>query len=122
VPDVVAIIEVDGELDMASAEHLRVTARREAEEVDAAILNLSRCPFFDSSAMSTLIDVHDELAERGLPVLLVIPPEPSARRRLAAIAGLGLALPIFDSDIDALESLAGEGVPAPAVRRQELSL
>ena len=121
--DAIAVVEVSGDLDMASTEALRMAVRREIDRgAAAAVIDLSDCPFFDSTGMSVMLELNGELAARDIPMLIVIPPEPPARRQLIAIAGLELALLIFDSEFDALESLTIEGLPAPAVWRRELKL
>jgi anti-anti-sigma factor len=121
--DAIVLLEVSGELDMASAEALRIVVRREIERgSSAAIIDLSGCPFFDSTGMSVMLELNGELGAKDIPLLLVIPPEPAPRRRLVAIAGLELALLIFDSAEEALAGLTVEGVPEPAVRRREVRL
>lgn len=121
--DSVAVVEVTGELDMHSADALRMTVGREVERgAGAVIVDLSGCPFYDSTGMSVMLELNGALAKREIPLLIVIPPEPAARRRLVALAGLELALVIFDSEAEARSSLAVEDVPAPAVIRRELRL
>jgi anti-sigma B factor antagonist len=121
--DVVAVVEVTGELDMASAEALRRAVRREvANGAAAAIVDLGRCPFFDSTGMSVMLELSDELGAKDVPLLLAIPSDPPARRRLVTLAGLELAFIIFESVDEAVASLTVEGAPAPMVQRRELNL
>jgi anti-sigma B factor antagonist len=121
--DVIAVVEVTGELDMASAEALRTAVRREiANGAAAAIVDLGGCPFFDSTGMSVMLELSEELGAQDVPLMLVIPSEPPARRRLVTITGLELALLIFESVDEALAGLTLEDLPPPAVRRRKLDL
>jgi anti-anti-sigma factor len=121
--DATAVIEVDGPLDMSSEQGLRLAVRSElARGATAFVIDLSGSPFIDSTAMAALLGVNDELGERGIPLLVVIPSEPPERRRLVALAGLELALVIFESRTEALATLEVEGLPMPPIRRRELHL
>ena len=118
-----ALIHVEGEVDMGSVGGIEIATRREAEKgAIAVIIDLSDCPFIDSSGIAVILRLQDELATRDIPMRLVLPATDPVRRRLIALAGLDRALAILESEVDAVESLSGQGVPTLSVRRRELRL
>src|SRR5687767_1798636 len=80
---VVAVVEFEGELDMANHEALRVAVERErADDREIIVIDLSACTYLDSTAIQELINLSNELRRARGRLVLVVPPKPSGRRRL----------------------------------------
>jgi anti-anti-sigma factor len=63
-------IEVEGELDLAVSERLRVALQRATEQRHHVLVDLSRCDFLDARALAVLIEAHQSLQEHGCQLLL----------------------------------------------------
>jgi anti-sigma B factor antagonist len=84
------VVEVSGELDMATAP---VLARRLADLPDGTgrvTLDVSRLEFCDSSGMSVFVDCQRRVAARGGSVVLRRPSD--NMRRLLSLTGLDALL------------------------------
>ena len=79
--DDVAIVEVAGEIDIATgqvlADALAVAARAAARGV---VVNLAAVSFLDSSALHTLASAQRALAEQEIPLSIVKPADPGVSR------------------------------------------
>jgi stage II sporulation protein AA (anti-sigma F factor antagonist) len=100
---VVAVIRVEGEVDLANAEEL-AGALRAGGDGDAAgvLLDLSEVPFMDSTGLKVILIASRDL---GQP-LVVVSGIGSAVRRLLDLAGVADRVPSFESEDEALDAIA----------------
>ena len=75
------IIEVSGEIDLATAPQL-VAALDGVVDAARVVVDLSETTFVDSAAINTLIRCSRELGERGIDFRLVSPPGGIVRKAL----------------------------------------
>lgn len=92
-----AVVHVHGPLDYYTASVLDATVARLWDFLAGGhlVLDLSPMTFCDSSGLSRIITVFHQCRERGVNLLLAVPP-PSLRRILA-LTGLDRVLQIRDS-------------------------
>jgi anti-sigma B factor antagonist len=95
------IIEVAGEVDMATAPELATAINDPDQTVERVIVNLTEVSFLDSSGLNTLIHCAHELEERDVAVRVVSPRDENVRRVLE-ITRLIDRLNVVDSLDDAL--------------------
>lgn len=80
------VVPVHGEIDLATADHLRdrllCTAHRRAH--DCLVVDMSGLGFFDASGVRSLVAVHHELTRQGRHLALA-EPAPMAARVLHAL-------------------------------------
>jgi anti-anti-sigma factor len=67
------LVTVDGELDMATADHLVAAAEELPAGHEPLVLDLSNVSFLDSSGMRALLEVSDRAGDRGRPTGLLHP-------------------------------------------------
>jgi anti-anti-sigma factor len=100
------IISVEGELDLFTAERVRravgpaIVARR------PLLLDLSRCPFIDSTGLHLVLEIHGGFTNgegSGPPMAVVASPP---LRRFFSLTAIDLSVPVFLNRRQALESLA----------------
>jgi anti-anti-sigma factor len=91
-----AIVEVVGEIDRSNAESLGAAITEGTADAERAVIDLSLVGYLDSAALSML----QASAMRGIPTDLIAPKGTRARR-LLDIAGIDLALSVFESIADA---------------------
>ena|SRR5689334_4108476 len=101
--DGVPIARIDGDIDAANA---TATQGRLGDVLDpdalSLIIDLSDTRYVDSAGIDMLLRLSDRLDHRRAKLILVI-PEASQLKRLAAIVGLPEAIPIHPSLTDALQ-------------------
>ena len=74
-------LEVRGDVDLANADEFRAAMRHPHTKGHRLVIDLSRCTFFDASAISALIATYNARGRKRLP--LVLPPNSFIRRLLA---------------------------------------
>jgi anti-anti-sigma factor len=98
------IVELHGELDLASAPALAgELARGQVSRAEAVVLDLQDLDFVDSSGLRVILEAHEQAAERGQP-FAVTEGSPQVKR-LLSIAGVDEHLVVLHS---ADQSLAQE--------------
>lgn len=80
-------IELQGELDLAVSERLRVALGRATAECRHVLLDLGACEFVDSSGLSALVHGQRELSRKGRQLLLY--GVHGQVRRMLTLIGLG---------------------------------
>lgn len=95
------VIEVVGEVDMATAPELSTAISSAQEGVRRVIVNLTEVSFLDSSALNALVHSQRELAARAIG-LRVVSPTDRLVRRVFEITQLTGPLRVVDSLDDAL--------------------
>jgi anti-anti-sigma factor len=91
-----AIVEVVGEIDRSNAESLGAAITEGTADAERVVIDLALVGYLDSAALSML----QASAMRGIPTDLIA-PKGSRARRLLDIAGIDLALSVFESIPDA---------------------
>ncbi|WP_375484382.1 STAS domain-containing protein [uncultured Jatrophihabitans sp.] len=109
-----ATLQVCGEMDAMSAPLLpTVVTRALPSGVGSVRLDLSRLSFCDAAGLRAVVEIHDQLGVRRVPLVLVgLRPK---TRQLLAITGLDELLPL--DDVLSVSRL-GEVVHGPATVRQ----
>ena len=102
----VALIRVEGEVDLANAEELAGALRAGGDGAGAGIvLDLREVPFMDSTGLKVIL-----IASRDLtPSLAVVCGSGSAVRRLLDLAGVADRVPSFESEEEALDGIGPTG-------------
>jgi anti-anti-sigma factor len=90
------IVELHGELDLASAPELDSVLSRGQGAGQTVIVDLRDLQFMDSSGLRVLAAAHARAAERALRFALVRPPADGPIARIIAIAGLDAELEMVD--------------------------
>ncbi|GHC79733.1 anti-sigma factor antagonist [Nocardiopsis terrae] len=80
------MVRVHGEVDLATADHLRdrLLQAAEASRCDCLIVDMSGLGFFDASGVRALVSVYQVLTRQGRHVVLA-EPAPIAERVLDAL-------------------------------------
>ncbi len=99
------VIEVSGEVDLATARMVEQELRRAEESCDLIALDLSKTSFMDSTGLHMLIAANDRLRGRGGRFVVI--QGPAQIRRLLILTRLADHLELID---DAAEL---ERAPAP---------
>ena len=76
----VFVLEVSGEVDMATAPEVSKVLEVVAEPIERVIVDLSGVSFLDSSALNALVRNQRELSERGVTFRVVSPADQAIRR------------------------------------------
>lgn len=102
----VRLLEVFGELDLATAPRLcaRLDSARSGR-VRRLVVDLTGVDFCDSTGLRALMGASRELRHAGGRLAVVLLPD-GAVARLFDVAGIRESLPTFDTQADALASLA----------------
>jgi anti-sigma B factor antagonist len=102
----IPVARIEGEIDMSNAEPLGDELRALlTNRSEGLVVDLSPTTYLDSSGITLLFALADEL-ERRQQRLHVVVPEASPLRRVIAIVGLDQAVPL-DASVDAaLQRLA----------------
>ena len=95
------VVEVTGEIDMASAPRLVQAIEGTADTTRRVIVDLSEVTFLDSSALNALVRCQRDLATRDVSLRLVSPADRLVRR-VFEITQLTGTLGVVDSVDDAL--------------------
>ena len=104
--DGVRLLEVFGELDLATAPRLCVkldSAR--AQRVRRLVVDLTGVDFCDSTGLRALMGASRELRHEGGRLAIAVLPD-GAVARLFDVTGIREAMPVLDTQQDALASLA----------------
>lgn len=100
-----AIVNLQGELDIASADDLRRHLRStRGSHGDHIILDLDTLEFMDSQGLSVIVKHHLAVTAEGGSLALAA-PRPIVRRTLQ-ITGLHGRLPVFDTIEEATGNMA----------------
>jgi anti-sigma B factor antagonist len=93
----VRLLDVSGEVDIASLDALLVRALRCLEESQSVLeIDLNGVTFIDSSGLGALVRIRNEAAARGTDVTLVSTPD--SVKRLLELSGLSTIFDIQSRD------------------------
>lgn len=99
------VVELDGELDLASAPDLRARLLELVNKrPELVVLDLSKLSFVDSTGISLFVVAHQRFAESGIPFRLA--GATPAVRRLLEITKLDELFSLYDAPDAALETPA----------------
>jgi anti-sigma B factor antagonist len=97
----VPVVTAPAEIDVATAEQLRVVLVESAADGQTTVVDMTRTQFCDSSGLSVLVRAHKRALEEGSELRLVIPAD-SAVFRIFTLTSLYRFIPRFDSLEEAL--------------------
>lgn len=101
--DQALVIEVSGELDLASSPELeRELERGAASDAELLIIDLRKLEFMDSTGLSVLVRAHQQVTQAGKRFAVVKGPQQV--QRLLSLTGVADRLTVVD---DPEELLAG---------------
>jgi anti-anti-sigma factor len=104
-------IAIEGELDLAVSERLRVVLDRAVAERQHVLIDLSRCDFLDVRALAVLIQADRDLRAHGRQLLLQ-GAHGQVRRLLSKTAAPEAGLPSKPMPRAFLRRMTEEGVAA----------
>jgi anti-anti-sigma factor len=102
----VAVVTLVGEHDLGHHELQKEAFATAAARRRHMVVDLTRCEFIDSAAISRLLDAQRKVTAAGGSFLIVLPAEENAVNRTAELMQLSTMLRICPSTADALEALA----------------
>jgi anti-sigma B factor antagonist len=100
--DDTVILEISGEMDMASAPEFTTAVDGVQDGAGRVIVDLSEATFLDSAAINALVRSRRELDRRGVPFALVSPATGVVRKALEITNVLG-ELGVVESRAEALQ-------------------
>jgi anti-anti-sigma factor len=100
------VIAVRGELDVETVREVAPAAEAAIRDGRPLCLDLSGCPFIDSSGLRLVLRLHRKLAGGEAAVAVVAH---SRIRRLFALTAIDLSVPMFETRDEALEWLEERG-------------
>jgi len=110
--DAGTMLAVDGELNLATCERLLPAASAAVAARRPLVLDLSNCPFIDSTGLNLILQISMDLAGAdGPPTPIAIVIGGSAMRQRFSISGIDRLIPLFDTRDQATEWI-GTG-PSP---------
>lgn len=93
----------EGDIDLGTVEDLASRIERGVgNDSSGLVLDLSRVTYLDSTGLRLLFRLSRQLASRQQALRVVVPPD-SLLRPLLSLAGVGSAVPLFSSSVQALE-------------------
>jgi anti-sigma B factor antagonist len=90
------VVDVRGELDLATAPELEATLARSLDTGQDVIVDLRGLQFMDSSGLRVLVAARAHAAERDLRFALVRPAAGGPIARILSIAGVDAELEMID--------------------------
>ena len=92
------VLQVSGELDMATVELLRdAVGKTLAEGPPALLVDLTSTRFIDSTGCRELVRTAKAGAAAGVPVAVVAPPDNWRVRRVIDLVQLSALVPVHDA-------------------------
>lgn len=99
--DSVAVVVVQGELDLASVDELRAALREAEEAADKLVLDLRGLEFMDTSGLSLVIEQDKRTVDAGKRFVVVRPPAPV--QRIFDMVGVTKRLTLVEHPAEAVE-------------------
>jgi anti-anti-sigma factor len=98
------LIAVSGELDLSNCGRLQAIADESASRRLPLLLDLSECPFIDSSGLRQILRISNALTDGAGPSvpMAVIAPAGSSAARVLELTGIGARLDALDSRHNAI--------------------
>jgi anti-sigma B factor antagonist len=106
----VAVLELEGEYDLARADSLREMVSPLINDGQGMIVDLTAVTLIDSLSIGVLINAHQRCEFRGIPFALVAIPSPDDPVRHALrLTGVLNSLPVFGSVDEARRLMSPPG-------------
>lgn len=106
------IISVEGELDIATVEQLAAPVGAAVASGRHLVLDLSACPFIDSTGLAYVLRAHSSLAKEGRAMAVVAGR--GEVRKLFSLTAIDRSVPVFAALDDAV-ALLGASVATAAI-------
>lgn len=101
-------ILVEGELDLAVAEHLQQAIEGSGSDCAQILVGMENCEFIDSTGIAVVVQAHRQFAEEGRRIVLCAPT--SQVLRVLSVTGLTANGLVFESAAEALAVPASNSV------------
>jgi anti-anti-sigma factor len=109
------LICVEGELDLGTVKQVESAAEAAISERCPVLLDLSKCPFIDSTGLRLVLQIHRSLtngAGSSAPMAIVV--RSPGVRKLFSLTAIDRSIPVFQAREEALDSLgASRGGASP---------
>jgi anti-anti-sigma factor len=92
------LVSVEGELDISTADQLAEPGQVAVNTGSPMILDLSACPFIDSTGLRFVLHTYKELQEAGKAMVVVTDQEQV--RKLFSLTAIDISIPVL-ADLDA---------------------
>jgi len=102
----VMILSLVGEHELEGAESLKVALARAAIRANDVIVDLTRCELIEPTVIAALLDTQSIVSQDAGRFAVVLPSQPNAVTRLAALAHLDKLFATFSSLDEALARMA----------------
>lgn len=100
----VPVLAISGEIDIANIDQFKASAADAArDDSERIIVSLEKVTYLDSHTLEALVDLGKRLRTNRRR-LLVVAPKSSPAGRILRTTGLELAIALFESVDDALQS------------------
>ena len=100
------VLAVSGEIDIANIDEFKsYTANAARDDNDRLILSLEKVTYLDSHTLEALVDLGKRLRTNRRR-LLVVAPKSSPSGRILRTTGLEVAIALFETVDDALQSMS----------------
>jgi anti-anti-sigma factor len=94
----VAVLELEGEYDLARADSLREMVSSRINQQQGMIVDLTHVTLIDSLSIGVLVNAHQRAEFRGIPFALVAKSSPdNPVRHALRLSGVLTTLPVFGS-------------------------
>ena len=106
----VSRIAVEGELDLTTVELLEPSADAAIAAARPVLVDLSKCPFLDSTGLRLILIIHEGLAdatELGTPMAIVA--RSPGVRRLFSVTSIDRRIPVVATEEEAATALGEAG-------------
>jgi anti-anti-sigma factor len=118
IDDGALLISVEGELDLSTADQVRGPAGLAVSAGRPLLLDLSQCPFIDSTGLRLVVQIHEGLTKTEGPSAPMAIVASSKTLKLFALTAVDQIVQVFSTREEALASLRAststrrEGEPA----------
>jgi anti-anti-sigma factor len=98
------VISVAGDLDLSTAPELQRQTETAIDGYRSVVLDLSKCPFIDSTGLRIVLDLHRKLADDRQVVTMGVIASPDIRQ-FFSLTAIDQSVPVFLSCEQAMESV-----------------
>ncbi len=102
----VMVLSLVGEHELEGAESLKAALARAAVRATDVIVDLTRCELIEPTVIAALLDTQSVVVQDAGRFAVVLPDEPNAVTRLAALAHLDKLFPTYQSLDEALAHMS----------------
>lgn len=100
------VLAISGEIDIANVDQFRSSATDAArDDSERVIISLEKVRYLDSHALEAVVDLSKRLRTNRRR-LLVVAPKSSPAGRIMRTTGIELAVALYETVDDALQSMA----------------